>query len=92
MTTTDNCSVTIGGITVPATSDATWTPQRGWHDHTPSICGGCGWTAGQDRRCPVAGDDQECESCHTATMAIHADGSSTCGTCYIQRGRDLGVI
>ncbi|KKN73743.1 hypothetical protein LCGC14_0396910 [marine sediment metagenome] len=33
-----------------------------------------------------------CPDHGTSTMAYYDDGSSLCGTCYMQRGRDLGVI
>jgi ribosomal protein S27AE len=33
-----------------------------------------------------------CPDCGTATMAIHADGSQTCGHCYMKRAYDLGVL
>lgn len=33
-----------------------------------------------------------CPDCGGRTVTTHADGSRTCGRCYLQRARDLGVI
>lgn len=43
--------------------------------------------------CDPRWDEPEvCPDCGTATMAIHADGSKTCGHCYMKRAYDLGVL